>query len=396
MHYSMYRAIQKIWIHKNTYIFISLELILSLTIVLCGFLSSTASQRRLNSYKKQNETRSISIQYGSPHYVNRVAISTQDYKELAEEYGKESEILFFLYSFVSFYDPATDVVENAFLVSMNDTAFKELIGLERDFNTVYIGFEIAQKTNSNNLKYLDNQFSIENGKVKLGEERFNTIKTLNHYTDKIIISLTQRTDLDVNKMVILPEEKMKTLENNTESAPIAIMSILVSDSNSYSIAEQIVTKLNTIHTEFEYSISDQFYELKRSIEDLTINLSFFTWIAYFSLIVTTIGLIGVFLILLEKRKREIAIMLMMGATLPKVYFELFSEIFLINLFSGIIGVAISSGIAPYLSTAVFTVNFQASAFLVMITIIIFISLFSSMCTVFSIKKIVPVKILREL
>ena len=396
MRYSMHRALQKIWIHKNTYIFISLELILSITIVMCGFLSSVAAQKRIESYKRQNKSQSILIQYASSNYVNSVAISTQDYKDFAAEYGHESEIMFLLYFFVSFYDPSSDAVENAFLVSMNDTAFKELIGVEREHNTVYIGSMIAEKIDSDNFQSLNTQFSIGNGQVILGEEKYNTIEKLNYYADKIIISITQTQDLDINKMIIFPEEKMETLENNTVMTPIVVMGILASDSNSFSIAEQIMAKLNTIHTDYVYNISDQFYELKKSIEDLTINISFFTWIAYFSLIVTTIGLIGVFLIFLEKRKREIAIMLMMGSTLPKVYFELFSEIFLINFFSGMIGIAISASIAPYLSTNAFIVTFRASAFLVMMIIITFISLFSSICTIFSIKKISPVKILREL
>lgn len=43
MLYPLYRAVQKLWLNRKTYLFLLIEFVLGTTVVLCGYLSGRAA-----------------------------------------------------------------------------------------------------------------------------------------------------------------------------------------------------------------------------------------------------------------------------------------------------------------------------------------------------------------
>ena len=44
MLYPLYRAAQKLWLNRKTYLFLLMEFVLGTTVVLCGYLSGRAAK----------------------------------------------------------------------------------------------------------------------------------------------------------------------------------------------------------------------------------------------------------------------------------------------------------------------------------------------------------------
>lgn len=59
-------------------------------------------------------------------------------------------------------------------------------------------------------------------------------------------------------------------------------------------------------------------------------MELFVWVAKCSLVITTVGIIGVLLIYVEQRRREFVIALTLGATHGTLIFELFCEVLLFH------------------------------------------------------------------
>lgn len=54
MLYPLYRAVQKLWLNRKTYLFLLIEFVLGTTVVLCGYLSGRAATYRLEAYEMQS------------------------------------------------------------------------------------------------------------------------------------------------------------------------------------------------------------------------------------------------------------------------------------------------------------------------------------------------------
>ena len=86
MLYPLYRAVQKLWLNRKTYLFLLIEFVLGTTVVLCGYLSGRAATYRLEAYEMQSRKNSISIQYYGGDGLN-AAVTPEDYAKLCEIYG---------------------------------------------------------------------------------------------------------------------------------------------------------------------------------------------------------------------------------------------------------------------------------------------------------------------
>lgn len=143
-----------------------------------------------------------------------------------------------------------------------------------------------------------------------------------------------------------------------------------------------------------FTNNEEIYQLSLAyIRDITQWMELFVWVAKCSLVITTVGIIGVLLIYVEQRRREFVIALTLGATHGTLIFELFCEVLLFSLLGGVISLLLTIFIAPQLSTVTFTVRFSWTCAILAIGIAFGITLICCVCTILGTRSRYPTKIL---
>lgn len=395
MKYSIYRAFQKLWINKKTYAVVALELIIGMTVVLCGISSTYSARLRLDLYTKQIGEQGVVIEYsGSENFANsELPITVEDYESIRNEYS-ELEISYLLYTQSVYQMQKSSDVKDVTFVCMDANTFFHFFGFEPSDSTVYIGHQVAEDSNSEGLRFFEEWISWNESNIGIGGNDFVNVERLNTSDKSIFVSLL--IDLDINSMIILPEECLFSLEENAGEQWIPCLRMIPS-SNAESPSEilGITQALQDRHQCYSYRISEQYLELQKSIADLTQEIRIFAWIAWFVLVITIVGIIGVWLIYLEKRKREFAIILALGGTHRTIYQEVFLEIFILCIFSGLISIIATIVLVPYLSTGVFTAHFHWFSVVAMFGIVLTVTLITCTCMIWGIRDIYPTKILKK-
>lgn len=395
MKYSLYRAFQKLWINKKINAAIAIELIIGITVVLCGVSSSFSAKSRLELYTKQIGEQGAVIEYSGIENSenNELPIAIEDYESIKEEYG-ELEISYLIYTQSIYQMQKSSNVKDVTLICMDTNTFTHFFGYAPSDSTVYLGTQVLDDCSSDKLHFFEEWISWDEANVRIGDMDISNIEKLSTSDNSIFVSLL--IDLDVDSMIILPEECMTIHEVNAGEQWIPCLRIIPSSNEDISrnILE-ITQTLQDSHQGYSYRVSEQYLELQKSIDDLTQDIRLFAWIAWFVLIITMVGIVGVWLIYLEKRKREFAIILALGGTHKTIFREVFLEIFALCLISGLISIVGTILLIPHLSTSVFTAHFHWLSVVVMFGIVLIVTMITCTCMVWGIRDVYPTKILKK-
>ncbi|MCM1224710.1 MAG: ABC transporter permease [Lachnospiraceae bacterium] len=395
MKYLIYRAFQKLWINKKIYFAIALELAIGITVVLCGISSAYSAKDRLKLYKQQIGEQGIVIEYsGNSGFAGtELPISVEDYETIKEEHS-ELDISYLLFTRSIYQTRKSFDVKGVTFVSMDTESFFNCFGFAPQENAIYLGTQAADDLEKEGLSFFEKWLSWDESNVMVGDLDIEDIVRLDTANKSIFV--TRLVDLKVESMIILPEKCMDLLELNVEEQLTPCLRI-VTDSNGgvQDAVSEIVQTLQGGHPAYSYRISEQYLELQKSITDLTQEIRLFSWIAWFVLIITMVGIIGILLIYMEKRKREFAVILALGGTHATVFKEIFLEVFLLCFISGCIALMTAIIIVPYLSTSVFTAYFHWINVVVMLGIVFTITIISCICMIVGIRDVYPAKILKK-
>lgn len=393
MSYSVYRALQKLWIHRATYFILLLEVAIGVTVVLCGFLSGRAAQTRLGLYEAQNSLGSVSLQYYSKA-LNGTAqenpISSADYEWLKTRCGTMGRVSFLLCAHSIYQAERSGAVRDVAFLAMNTEAFASIFGMEQRQDTVYVGRQVAADLKEG-VKLFEPWIRLDTSGIALDNTEYQ-VEALPSGTKTLVLTALEGFDLDAAQLVVLPEAQMQLLENNGNFAVPYLSIAMTEDSDCL---ESLADELHTRHPGYEYSIVDQRAQMLSSMEDLTQEIRLFSWVAKFALLITTVGLVGILLIYLEQRKRELAIALTQGATQWTLLFELVCEVFLLTLLGGVLGVLASAALAPGLSNSAFTVTFHWMSVPIMLAIVLMITFVSCGCVLLGAASRYPNQLLRR-
>lgn len=392
MSYIIYRAVRKLWLHKKVYFFLLIELVLGISIILCGFHSSICATQRLETYQAQNAF-GLDFRANVSGDQTIPAITVQDYQAIRQKYFQQGTFSYMILKHAIYTLTNTENVQNITIVSMSDTYFEDFFGFTPQPNTAYLGQKI-QTDYQNGMMILADKVGFEGDSFHIGAESF-----LTDFLPKDARSLTLTAevefDQDTQSMIVLPEEQLDLLEQYIESSVTVFFRVTPFNENSTGFIYNIVDWLQNEHSGYQYQVIDQREQMEKSIQDLTSQIQQLAWFAQLALVITVIGIIGVLLIFLEHRRRELAICRMVGATKITLFLELFWEIFLLCLTGGILSFPIALIVIPHLSTSVFIVTFQWKSILVMLGIVAVIALLSCSCAIATIRSHSPLKILRS-
>lgn len=395
MRYLIYRAFQKLWINKKIYFFIALELAIGITVVLCGISSAYSAKSRLELYKQQIGEQGIVIEYSpSGEFASTgLPITVKDYENIKEEYS-ELDISYLLYTHSIYQTQKSLEVRDVTFISMDANSFFSCFGFEPQDDAIYLGMQVADDFEKEGLGFFENWFSWDESEVMVGDSGIADIVKLSSLNKSVFVALM--VDLKTESMIILPEKYMNVLELSLEGNLIPCLRIVpTSGGGGQDAVYEVVQALRDKHPAYTYRISKQYLELQKSIADLTQEIRIFSWIAWFVLIITMVGIIGILLIYMEKRKREFAIILALGGTHATIFKEIFLEVFSLCFLSGCIGLIATVMAIPYLSTGVFTAHFHWISVAAMLGIVLAITTISCTCMTFGIRDIYPTKILKK-
>lgn len=155
--------------------------------------------------------------------------------------------------------------------------------------------------------------------------------------------------------------------------------------------------LNKSHKDYKYTISNEFFEYMGKISTAKDENYIFTLIAGVFFLIIVIGLVGLFLLFMERRKRELAIAISLGAQRRYLVMELFLEVLCISLIGYVMGAVIAAKalIAGWeFATVIIYFNWKISVLLTSVPILI--SVVSITPSVYMILNLRPMEILRDL
>ncbi len=154
-------------------------------------------------------------------------------------------------------------------------------------------------------------------------------------------------------------------------------------------AQNIQSYLNNKYTNTSYELRNYIGEAK-SILSRNIELSkAINFVLSFIFLIITFSLIGLLLIFMNKRKKEIAISFLCGASYNQLRLEIFLEIFFIVIVSTLIGNLLFDGVGIKNTYSIYSMIICAIASILLCTLI---------CTILSqkLKYISPIKCLKDL
>lgn len=393
MKYLIYRAFQKLWINKKTYFVIAFELAIGIAVVLCGISSAYSAKSRVELYKRQIGEQGVVIECsGSRGFANtELPVTAEDYVIIKKQHS-ELDISYLLFTRSIYQTRKSLDVKNVTFVSMDEDFFFRCFGFEPQDDSIYIGTQVADDLEKEGLTFFEKWLSWDESHVRIGDSGFSDIVRLNSLDKSIVVGLLM--ELKMESIVILPEKCMGVLERSVEEQLTPCLRIMPgTDGGEPDGVSEVVEMLQDKHPSYSYRISEQYLELQKSITDLTQEIRIFSWTAWFVLIITMVGIIGILLIYMEKRKRELAIILSLGGTHTTIFKEIFLEVFSLCFMSGCIGLIAAIITIPYLSTSVFTAYFHWISVVVMLGIVVMITIISCTCVILGIRDVYPTKIL---
>lgn len=392
MNYIIHRTVQKLWLHKKIYFFLLIELVLGISIILCGFHSRVCATQRLETYQEQNAI-GLDLRGNTSGDQTQPAITVQDYHLIKQKYSQQATFSYMILQHAIYTLPDIEDVQDITIIAMSDNYFKDFFGFIPQPNTAYIGQKI-QIDYQNGMRILADAMEFKEKSFYVGDESL-TIASLPQDIHSLTLAAEVEFDQDTSSILVLPESQLDFLEQHAIGAPTIFFKITPHQENSLNFIYNIVDWLQEEHPEYQYQVIDQKEQIEKSIQDLTSQIQQLTWIAQLALVITVIGIIGVLLIFLEHRRRELAICRMLGATRVRLFLELFGEIFLLCLTGGFLSFPIILVVIPHLSTAAFIVTFQWKSILIMLGMVTAIALLSCSCAIATICNHSPLKILRS-
>ena len=155
--------------------------------------------------------------------------------------------------------------------------------------------------------------------------------------------------------------------------------------------------LNERHQDYKYTISNEFYDYMGKTATASEESYIFLLIAIVFFFIIVIGLIGLFLLFMERRKRELAIAISLGAQRNWLVIEVFLEVICVSMIGYVTGTLLAvKTLATGWEFATIVVDFSWRASILLLGIPLFVSVVSVLPSVYMILRLKPMEILREL
>lgn len=248
-----------------------------------------------------------------------------------------------------------------------------------------------------NIKKID----INNGCIFINKERCVKVKEIPQewngfgeilvFNDAISLSNFEEIKIDIGKCVFIP---MQYSVNKLSDTNLSIGMQIDNRDNDIENILHIAEKFNLLQNQTIFSLNEELMDKKL---DVYLVLRTILFLVSVSILVVMIGLIGLFNIIIEKRKHSISLSLAVGARRKDVLFELLLEISIIVIISYIFGNILAYGLFTYNKT-IMKVSIEPNYYnQVLLLLVSFLFIFISFLLVkIKINKINPLEELNNL
>jgi ABC-type antimicrobial peptide transport system permease subunit len=168
-----------------------------------------------------------------------------------------------------------------------------------------------------------------------------------------------------------------------------------SDGYSSHVIAKILTRLFSKHPEYTYLYSNSLEQYMKQTNELKMICTAIFYLCVFFVLIIIIGLSGKSLMLINKRKKEFAVLSAFGAPKKMLRFETYAEIFLVSFISGTVGLIISLILLLSIKFEYFTVVFNVGICLIALFSALLITFISSLLPIRVLSKMSPIEILRK-
>lgn len=366
MRYSLYRVWKQLWNNKKSYWFIVFQMAIGIGIFVTCFNLSLTNRDTLEAYKAEMMDDIIPI-----HWIGNgmgeedglpagLQVTYEDYLTIGDKYQEELNVFYsgILNSsiFILGDTPEADItIVDMDYLFMNDALFENTFGFEREKDKIYAGSVAYETLNTINgaapkQVIVTSGFPVADNQILFSPSSASSYELLPEtevtYIDRTSTSAELVTvediRMDIKNCIICPVEKMADFE----SAFMCFDAILKLQYKSTEFkATTIPAILNelTIKNQgsYNFTVDDNFlYAEKRSAEQNN-QVIMFIAVSVVIFIIVMVGMIGILLITLQKRKKEIAISYAFGSTRKRTVAELLTEVMTVYILGGGFGLLLS-------------------------------------------------------
>ena len=341
-------SVEKAWFHsvhnKGKYSVLILVYAVSLAIFMSCFNLSLSCAGQLRVIRNQTEAEDVELSF-SGAFGQEYAVTPQDLRDYP---GMEEKLFYFPYR--DSYTIDSDWNEYRYhCCFLSDAVFEKLFGIKRERGAVYIGGDAyntldrlkARLAQQNEYDYL--YYRFEGDTAYLGEQvivDLSMAQLLDETQGNVRLNSSMpmfsldEDQIRMSECLILPLEMMQLVEDAEGAAYVmiskSVIAIYQGERNNENISELMAFTrfLSERHPGIQYGISDRVLSLEKSASDLMIPYRSLLLAAVSMLLIIMTGMIGIFILILHRRKKEQAVSLAYGATKGQIFLEVLMEVFL--------------------------------------------------------------------
>lgn len=360
MKYSIERIMKNLYRNKFAYLFILINFMLGVGFfILCMNYRMTSSELLKESKREQAgelirvKQWNISNERGKSIIY---PISYDTYLELEEDAKKSKDIavlcsLEFI-SHVIAFEPEQGFT--LYFYFMNDELFKELYGVERKKEVVYLGVDAYQSliqinelrtiSDKENLIYIGPESYIDGDVLVMNQDEYPYEIIAPIETNTIMPGFTGDSGYDMKEAVIFPIESVFTPETSIPDLKLNLkctlfFRYLTSNWKEDLVAQQL-RKINHANKTISFVVEDEYMELKRVLDDYSYDMDRWFFVSLSIMLLSGIGCIGTMFLMLEKRRHFLAVSIAFGSTLKRLVIETMVELFTILFLGAFLGISL--------------------------------------------------------
>ena len=408
MKYLFSNALKNVWHQKKSYLFFSLQILAAFIIMLVFGSISSSLNRDYDQLRDDNTAKtfylSMAPDRNSVYAGQSLRFNYDDYQWIKEEYGGVLSVsLAIRHDFVTSLDGELEFVFGLFVT---DEFFRN--AYESDEMKDFSGQKtILVPTMLQSMKDLEDEVSIKHflsgleGEYRL-KDSFDIYNGKNDYVYSSINSSYEYKDDDTSflkDIMIAPIELYgEKLKSNDEQGYTMLTVNFYGETDTEAL-RSICSHLSDKYTDgsVKCDFTSPLKEFEESANQQITLAAVLQTISTVALIITSVGFVGLILVIFNNRRKKLAIALVTGAAYSQLYCEIIAEIETVILTGSILGEIIGILALNIANGSITYFEFGTDITLAILLPVIYIAigLIISFAALYKLVKIQPNEILKK-